>query len=324
MFTHKDIEFRTIFVINCIRERNLRVSNGELLLQEQNDDKIKTLTKLPFQKILALFVIGHITITTPLIEKCKKYNVALIVVKPNLRPVFYWSDSAEANYLLRLRQYKMDTKDISIAKIIVQNKIKNQLSLLLKTRKKDLVTLTAIDECSKALTFIDNVIEYESLMGIEGNVAKQFFGAYFGAYEWERRLPRMKSDFINASLDIGYTLLFNFMECFVRMFGFDLYVGIYHRLWYKRKSLICDLMEPFRCLIDHVVLLGLSRNQIQAKDFINIKGEYHLKYEKTADYYKIFFDVLIERKSDFFKYIQTYYRCFLGQKTTDTYPMFYF
>ena len=62
MFTNKDIEYRTIFVINCIHERSLRVSNGELLLEEQieNSDKMKTLTKLPFQKILALFIIGHI------------------------------------------------------------------------------------------------------------------------------------------------------------------------------------------------------------------------------------------------------------------------
>ena len=79
MFTHKDIEYRSIFVINCIKERSLRVSNGELLLEETEEKK--TLTKLPFQKILALFVVGHITVTTPLIEKCKKYSVALIVVK---------------------------------------------------------------------------------------------------------------------------------------------------------------------------------------------------------------------------------------------------
>ena len=73
MFTHKDIENRTIFVINCIKDRSLRVSNGELLLEEwvEDADKYKTLTKMPFQKMLALFVVGHITVTTPLIEKCR-------------------------------------------------------------------------------------------------------------------------------------------------------------------------------------------------------------------------------------------------------------
>ena len=129
MFTNKDLEYRTIFVINCIKERSLRVSNGELLLEEYVDDsdKTKTLTKLPFQKILALFIIGHIRITTPLIEKCQKFGVALVVMKPSLRPVFYWANNAEANFLLHQRQYEFDKHDISIARIIVCNKIENQI-----------------------------------------------------------------------------------------------------------------------------------------------------------------------------------------------------
>ena len=94
MYTNKDIEQKTVFVINCIKSRNLRVSNGELLLEEIEEKK--TLTKLPFQKILALFVIGHITITTPLIDKCKQFNVTLAILKPSLRPVFFWFNSAHA------------------------------------------------------------------------------------------------------------------------------------------------------------------------------------------------------------------------------------
>lgn len=62
MFTHKDIENKTVFVINCIaHDKSLRVNNGELYLQEKKEDGEQvTLTKFPFQKVLALFVIGHI------------------------------------------------------------------------------------------------------------------------------------------------------------------------------------------------------------------------------------------------------------------------
>src|SRR5574344_2065230 len=127
MFTHKDIECRTIYVINCIEKRNLRVSSGELLLEEEQADGKKTLTKLPFQKILALFVMGHITITTPLIEKCTKYGIPLIVMKLSLRPIFFFSITAEANYLLRQKQYLFSKYDLSISKILVDNKIQNQL-----------------------------------------------------------------------------------------------------------------------------------------------------------------------------------------------------
>lgn len=324
MFTHKDIEMRTVFVINCIEHsRCLRVNCGELMLEETEGVK-KTLTKFPFQKLLALFVIGHITITTPLLEKCKKYGVALAVVKPTLRPVFFWADSAEANYLLRKRQFEYANDDLTIAKIIVYNKVQNQKAVLLKTRKKDKATTEAIGQCEAALNTIYDVSDYNQLMGLEGTVAKTFFSAYFQHLGWNGRHPRMKTDIMNVTLDIGYTILFNFMECFVRMFGFDLYVGVYHRLWFKRKSLVCDLIEPFRCIIDHAVLLAFNRKQFTEKDFTLQKHEYRLKREKCADYYKVFCDALIDRKGDFFKYVQQYYRCFMGRKSVKEYPIFDF
>lgn len=325
MFTHKDIHMRSIFVVNCLNhDRNLRLYNGELMLEELDGEKRKTLTKFPFQKLLALFVIGHITVTTPLIEKCKKHGVALAVMKPNLRPVFFWANSAEANYLLRKRQFEFDHEDMSVAKVIVRNKITNQKIALQKTRKKDIHTLEAVAQCESALNTIDDINDLYQLMGLEGTVAKTFFSAYFQNYQWTGRHPRMKTDVINVTLDIGYTILFNFIEVFVRMFGFDLYVGIYHRLWFKRKSLICDLVEPFRCIIDHTTMLALNRKQFNTNDFTLIKHEYRLKHNKCADYYKVFYDALIIYKADIFSYVQQYYRCFMGRKSVTEYPLFCF
>ncbi len=321
MFTNKDVEYRTIYVINCIKERNLRVSNGELLLEEM--EVKKTLTKLPFQKILALFVVGHIHVTTPLIEKCKKFNVALVVMKPSLRPVFYWSNSAEANYLLRQKQYQLPKENIAIAKWIVYNKVYNQLALLQKSRRTDTLTLETKEICNKALLdWLNRITEYNRLMGLEGYVSKAFFAAYYQDMGWDCRRPRAKCDAINATLDIGYSMLFNYIECFVRMFGFDVYVGVYHRLWFKRKSLICDLVEPFRCIIDRTVRTAYNRKQFSPKDFILHKGEYRLKFEKNADYIKVFFDALIPYKMDIFKFIRSYYRCFMQGKRISEYPKF--
>lgn len=324
MFTRKDIEFRTIFVINCLQERNLRVSNGELLLEEQVDEqgKTKTLTKLPFQKILALFVVGHITVTTPLIEKCEKYGVALVVMKPNFRPVFFWSNPAEANYLLRQRQYGTDKEDLTIAKEIVSNKILNQIKVLIDTRRKDDLTRRAINKCRELIPQIDTSNTHPELMGIEGIASKEFFMAFFQMQNWEARRPRTKCDPVNATLDIGYTILFNYTECFLRLFGFDLYVGVFHRLWFRRKSLVCDIMEPFRCIIDKTVRIGFNRNQFTEKDFDIRKGEYCLKREKNKDYQRLFFDALIPYKKDFFEYVQAYYRCFMRKKSVTQFPKF--
>ncbi len=321
MFTSKDLEYRSIYVINCIESRDLRVSNGELLLEDTNEKK--TLTKLPFQKILALFIIGHIRITTPLIEKCKANNVALVVTKTTLRPVFFWASAAEANFLLRKQQFAMTDDNISIAKRLVENKIRNQLSNLMKTRRKDNDTLKAINYCKYCLDgVIDECDTLTELMALEGRVAKVFYHAYFQDFEWNGRKPRTKCDFINSTLDIGYTHLFNFIECFIRMFGFDVYIGVYHRLWFKRKSLVCDLIEPFRCIVDNAIRTGINRNQIKETDFALIKGEYRLKIDKNKDYNKLFFEALIPYKLQIFKYIQQYYRAFMQQKNINLYPLF--
>lgn len=322
MFTNKDLEYKSIFVVNCVEKRALRVSNGELLLEEVREDEKKTLTKMPFQKMLALFVIGHITITTPLIEKCKKFNVALCVMKQNLRPVFFFGESAEANFLLRQKQYLLNKADITVAKALMRSKFANQRKLLKNTRRKDGLTQNAIALCDEALMQLSSIEAYDVLMGMEGSVARAFFSAYYQDFDWRQRQPRLKCDAMNAALDIGYTILFNYVEAFARMFGFDLYMGVYHRLWFKRKSLVCDLVEPFRCIIDQQMRKSWNLGQIKEEDFDVVKGEYRLKFEKNGEYCKLFYSSLIDRKKEVFNYVQAYYRCFMKSAEWDRYPLF--
>lgn len=320
MFTHKDIEHRSIFVINCIENKNLRVMQGELLLE--NTEEKKTLTKLPFQKILAIFVVGHITVTTALIDKCTRFGIPLVVMKPNFRPVFFFSITAEANFLLRKKQYEYNKENLQIPKILIANKIKNQIRLLEKTRLKSDVMQKAKGQCNYLLSLLANASTYDTVMGLEGKAATTFFSAYYERFNWKARFPRAKPDPINTTLDIGYTILFNYIEAFTRLFGFDPYRGVYHQLWFKRKSLICDLVEPFRCLIDQQVRKAFNREQCKIEDFNLIKNEYVLKREKNADYTKMFYEVLIEHKKEVFLYMQQYYRCFMQQKKSEDYPMF--
>lgn len=83
-------------------------------------------------------------------------------------------------------------------------------------------------------------------------------------------------------LHIPTQCVYGYGRSFVRMFGFDVYAGVYHRLWFKRKSLICDLVEPFRCIIDRTVRTTYNRKQFTTKDFTIHKGEYRLKIENRV------------------------------------------
>lgn len=321
MFTKKDVQFRSIVVINCREhQKSFRVLNGELYLVDSENNK--ALTKIPFQKILALFIIGNTTLSSPLIEKCRRYNVAISLMKPSLRQIAFLSEPAEANYLLRQKQYSLSPDDISIAKMIVKNKVANQRELLRKSRKKDNNTISCISYCNSALDTIDGILDFNTLMGIEGSVSKVFFSTYFEGMNWQKRVPHSHIDPINTMLDIGYTILFNFIEVFVRMFGFDLYRGVYHRQWFRRKSLICDLMEPFRCIVDAQLRKSFHLGQFKESDFKAFKGEYVLKTEETWKYYQTFFEAMIARKGDVFTYIQQYYRSFMKGPDSQDFPFF--
>ncbi len=320
MYTTKDIEFKSIFVINCIEGRSLRMSNGVLMLE----DSVKgvALTKLPFQKILALFVIGPVTITTPLIEKCTQYGVPLVVMKSSLRPIFFFSITAEANYLLRRKQTEHDENQLIIPKNLVFNKITNQLRLLEKTKLKNSEITDSINSCKTGLERVHQLNDLDSIMGIEGRVSKSFFLEYYKKLDWHGRYPRTKSDPLNTTLDIGYTILFNYIEANTRLFGFDPYIGVYHRLWFRRKSLICDLMEPFRCIIDQSIRKSFNNKQFKYEDFKKSDKQFFLKPEKNGEYVKIFYDGLIAEKSEIFKYIRDYYRSFMKSYGAVGFPQY--
>ncbi|OJV24093.1 MAG: CRISPR-associated endonuclease Cas1 [Bacteroidetes bacterium 37-13] len=196
------------------------------------------------------------------------------------------------------------------------------MRLLQKTKEKNetfqAAQATIISNLEKTLTISD----YRELMGLEGRAAKAFFNAYFNFANWLARYPRVKQDTLNATLDIGYTMLFNYIECMTRLFGFDPYIGIYHQLWFRRKSLVFDLMEPFRCIIEHQIRKSLKYGTFKSSDFELQKNAYYLKPEYKKIYTKVFFEAIISHKSAIYKYIQAYYRCFMGKKSVETYPTF--
>ena len=91
-----------------------------------------------------------------------------------------------------------------------------------------------------------------------------------------------------------------------------------------------DFKEKFLALtkgldaesIKTAVRAAWNRKQFSERDFIVQKGEYLLKRERNGDYCRVFFDALIPYKAEVFKYVQTYYRCFMGCKSVSLYPTF--
>jgi len=320
MFSKNDIQSKNIIFVNILDGVKLNMSLGNIVIKDKKTDEVKT--KVSYHKVFALFVIGNMSITSQLIESCKKHGVQLIFLKQNFRPYLSFGDIAEANYLLRYKQYHF-SNDLDLARVIIGNKLFNQISTMKKIRNKSEEVQELIKKSDFLATKLKDIGSLSEMMGIEGNIAKNYFKVYLSHLDgWSGRKPRIKQDPYNVVLDIGYTMLFNFVECFLRLFGFDLYKGFCHQTWYKRKSLICDFVEPFRCIVDSQVRKSWNLKQFKKEDFGFKNAQYFLGRESSKAYSKILFTEISSYKLQIFEYVRKFYRAFMAEKALEEYPVF--
>ena len=154
---------------------------------------------------------------------------------------------------------------------------------------------------------ISNCQSIQEIMGYEGNASRVYFKSIFDQVEWRGRIPRVKMDITNFLLDVGYTLLFSLVEATLTLFGFDLYVGNLHQEFYQRKSLVCDLVEPFRPIVDYVIRKMHNLGAIKLEDFEVYRGAYRLKYNASKNYQFLILNEIIQYREEIYLYIRKYY-----------------
>ena len=111
-------------------------------------------------------------------------------------------------------------------------------------------------------------------------------------------------------------------EAQISSYGFDTYCGVMHTQFYMRKSLVCDIVEPFRPIIDEAVKKGINLKQIKQEDFTLIKGQYQLQWKNNSAYIKLLMKSIMEYKDEIFVYIRDYYRAFMKGASADDFPIF--
>jgi CRISPR-associated protein Cas1 len=246
-------------------------------------------------------------------------------MRQNLTPIDVIGGWMNGNTLLRQHQYDAFSTNNQtswmLAQHITWNKLYNQEMLLRKIRRQDEVLKDTSDRIhSYNLQTVWN-IDKESLLGIEWNAARYFFKEFFREMDWMGRFPRTKRDINNTLLDMGYTFLFHFIEWLLLLYGFDLYEGFYHKRFYERKSLVCDIVEPFRCIIDLSIRKAYNLGQIDKKDFIESNGGYSIKPAQIQKYSRIFSRAILEHREEMYLFVRWFYRHMLAP-TDHPFPKF--
>jgi CRISP-associated protein Cas1 len=312
-------DFREKGLIVCFTSEGQTISfkNDNLVVKDKND---KIILQQTCYLIFSVWIVGNITLTSGIIQRAKKYGFSIFLMSYGLKPQGVWNAGAEGNFLLREKQYQYKSPDI--AWHLVRNKIENQILLLKSIRKKSIDAKTTIADLKGYHERELENPDFKTILGLEGIASKQFFKIWYGDLDWKGRKPRVKIDPMNVLLDIGYTYLFNFIEAMTLLYGFDIYRGVYHQNYYQRKSLVCDLVEPFRCIIDKKIKNAYGLGQVDEKDFNVYKGAYSLRIDKNKKYTALLVQDILKHKEDIFLYVQDYYRAFMRNKPIEEFPVF--
>ena len=270
-------------------------------------------------RLFMICVVGNISITSGLIQRSKKFGFSICLMTTTFKVYEILGARMEGNTLLRKHQYEYTENDIG--RKIEQNKIKNQSQILKNIRGKNQIMKEGIELLDKMVVQLEQQLEYLEVMGIEGNAARVYFSRVFDNVDWKGRKPRIKNDYVNVTLDIGYTMLFNIVDAILQVYGFDTYYGVFHKCFYMRKSLVCDLMEPIRPVVDYQVRKSINLGQCKENDFEVINNRWCLKYKSNPQYIQFLMNAILEYKDDIFLYIQQYYRFFMKRKSVSEIPV---
>lgn len=122
---------------------------------------------------------------------------------------------------------------------IIREKIRKQQAMLRYAHQSERAQILG--------NYMDNICEADA-SNREGHAAKVYFGGLFGTeFSRNRDCP------VNQALNFGYAILLSAFNREVVANGYVTQLGIFHDNMLNPYNLSCDLMEPFRPLVDRIV-----------------------------------------------------------------------
>lgn len=219
------------------------------------------------KEISRIIVIGKPRISAGLIQQAliKEKPVSFISIMGKSLGGFFIQKklvSAEKAFNPIVRDWEQFC--LQFVKSLISAKLHNQ-RLVLKQHK---IEEPRLKEIELSLTSVDNI---ESLRGKEGAASSIYWSHFRKLVEplsFPRRAYHPPEGPVNALLSIGYSMLYNRMGESINAIGLNAWEGIYHQGRGSHMALASDLIEPFRFLVDRIVLSLIHTKQVSNNDFV--------------------------------------------------------
>ena len=220
------------------RRAKLEFSLGSILIR----DSEKTVSILIDDINILIIEEQGIAITGVLLSELVKRKVKVIFCDEKHNPLFecvpYYGT---VNTSSRVRsQVKWDNQ--------TKNRVWDRITTLkILHQAKVLASIEATSASELLLSYIDGIRNGDET-NREGHAAKVYFNALFG-----HDFSRQDDNIINAKLNYGYSLLLSMCAREITALGYITQLGIHHDNSENSFNFACDLMEPFRPIIDSIV-----------------------------------------------------------------------
>ena len=247
---------------------------GERLVVSKNVDR---LLEIPILNIENIALIGNVQITTQALHMLMERGIDVSYFSYGGKYLGHTASDASKNIFLRFEQYRYYQdleRRLSMARVIVNNKILNQIALIREHRwnHSEYNWKADVEQMEKYRQLLNEKHTSNEILGIEGICSNIYFGAFghmlscdFSFRGGNRRPPR---DPINVIISLAYTFLTKEMCGALDSESFETYLGFLHGIRYGRKSLALDMIEEFRQpVIDRFVILLFNKRMISKYDF---------------------------------------------------------
>lgn len=226
--------WRTV-VIN--RHEELEMSDNQLIIKSEEQEWTVPLEQV--RDVMVAHPSGSVSFS--LLQRLTEDGVNVVLCdrrhEPAAQLIPIGGHLEGAGHLLDQAAWTQRRKD-ALWKQIVREKITMQAELLRQ------VEHTAAKDVG---SYVAQVRPGDST-NREGAAAKVYFRALFGD-----DFVRHAVDDVNAALNYGYTILNTAVSRAIVSHGYNTALGIHHCNRLNYVNLSCDLMEPFRPLVDAIV-----------------------------------------------------------------------
>lgn len=246
---------------------------------------------IPIERIDDIYVMSEMTFNTTFLNYISQYGIPIHFFNYYnfYTGSFYPKEKLLAGQLLvkQVEHYTDHSKRIVLARKFIEAAADNIYRNLryYNGRSKDVsVYMSEVDDLRKKIPVSQSV---EELMGIEGNIRKQYYAAWNVIVDqdihFEKRVMHPPDNMINSLISYVNSMIYTKVLSEIYHTQLNPTISYLHEPGARRFSLCLDLSEVFKPLIgDRLIFSLLNRKQITEDSFTKELNFLHLKKEAST------------------------------------------